>query len=186
MTSSWFLIPQVSTSIWLRNSVSHRRGVRFLRQNLPIDSSQFNITKAAYNGIPIDVKIFYSVKVPRTGLFQAQRVAVSWGSQISRQSAHEGGKVVSPTYRSPLLPLETFLVLRSVRGWVDHRTIVQPKGLIQILGKTGWKDRTFPTKTCVCLWKYLAVIIRFVIPVVLNKLPYFWIDNARVIYTKKV
>jgi hypothetical protein len=34
-----------------------------------------NIKKAAYNGIPIDVNIFYSVKVPRTGLFQAQRVA---------------------------------------------------------------------------------------------------------------
>jgi len=24
-----------------------------------------------------------------------------WGSQISRQSAHEGGKVVSPTHRPP-------------------------------------------------------------------------------------
>ena len=26
------------------------------------------------------------------------------GSQFSRQSAHEGGKVVSPTHRPPLLP----------------------------------------------------------------------------------
>ena len=26
----------------------------------------------------------------------------SWGSHISRQSAHEGGKVVSPTHRPPL------------------------------------------------------------------------------------
>ena len=46
---------------------------------------------------------------------QAQRVPGGSGSQISRQSAHEGGKIVSPTHRPPL-PQEIFLVLFSVRG----------------------------------------------------------------------
>jgi len=35
---------------------------------------------------------------------QTQTVERGWGSQISRQSAHEGVKVVSPTHRPPLPP----------------------------------------------------------------------------------
>ena len=48
----------------------------------------------------------------RTG--QALRVPGGWGSQISRQSAHEGGKVVSPTHRPPLPPRDIFLIFISV------------------------------------------------------------------------
>jgi len=43
-------------------------------------------------------------------------------------TAQDGGKVVSLTDRPPL-PQEIHLVLISVRGCVDPRTIVRPEGL---------------------------------------------------------
>jgi hypothetical protein len=50
----------------------------------------------------------YQVKVkveqPNYRRWQALMVPGVWGSQILRQSAHEGGKVVSSTHRQPLPP----------------------------------------------------------------------------------
>ena len=49
--------------------------------------------------------ILWKVKskaIPCTCLLKPQRVLGGWGSQISGQTAHEGGKVVSPTHRPPL------------------------------------------------------------------------------------
>jgi hypothetical protein len=53
---------------------------------------------------------------------QALRVPGSWSSQISRQSAHEGGKVLIP-----------------IRYWVDPRAIMRSEGLCQ------WKIQIIPS-----------------------------------------
>jgi len=63
---------------------------------------------------------------------QAPKVPGGWGPQIWRQSAHECGKVVSPTHRPPL-PLGNISgrLLIFVRGWVNSWAIVLPGGLCQ-------------------------------------------------------
>ena len=51
-------------------------------------------------------------------------------ARISRQSAHEGGKVVCPMHRLPF-PRLASLVLISISGWVDLRAVVRPEELSQ-------------------------------------------------------
>jgi hypothetical protein len=81
-----------------------------------------------YKAIPLQVW---------TGL----RVPGGWGSQISRQSAHGGSKVVSPTHR-PLI---------SVTGWVDLRATVRTEGLCQWnfpMTPSGIEPATFRLVQC--------------------------------------
>jgi hypothetical protein len=77
--------------------------------------------------------VLISVKVKQSHYRpgQALRIPGCWVSQISRQSAHEGSKVVSLTHQPPLPPQELFMVLISVTSWVNPRTTVRPEGLCQ-------------------------------------------------------
>jgi hypothetical protein len=64
----------------------------------------------------IKVKVKQSLNRPGHDL----SFAGVWGSQTSRQSAHEGGTAALTLH-------EIFLLLISVRGWVDHRVVVRLK-----------------------------------------------------------
>ena len=70
---------------------------------------------------------------------QALRVPGGWSVQISRQSADEGSKVVSPRHRPPLSH-EIFLVLISVTGWVNPRAMVQPEVQGNYISPSGISD----------------------------------------------
>ena len=76
-------------------------------------------------------------------LGQPLRFPGGWGSEISRQSAHEVGKVVSPTH-CPLPTKKVSLVHISVRDWVDPRVILRPEGCQwKIPTPTGIEPATF-------------------------------------------
>jgi hypothetical protein len=79
--------------------------------------------------MPIVLQLKVKQSLYRLG--QALRASGSWGCQISRQSAHEDGKIVSPTGRPPLHTQEISLVLISVRGLGDPIVRVWPEGICQ-------------------------------------------------------
>ena len=61
---------------------------------------------------------------------QVLRVPGVWASQISRQSAHEGGKVVSPTHRPPL-PSGNIPGTHFCYSLSQPKTILRPECLCQ-------------------------------------------------------
>jgi hypothetical protein len=89
-------------------------------------------------GVNQPISKMVRVKLSRYRPGQALGVPGAWGSRISRQSAHECGKVVSPTLR-PSLPQEGLLVLISVRSWIDPRATMRPEGL------SNWKIPVTPS-----------------------------------------
>ena len=89
------------------------------------------------------------VNLSRYGPGGALGVRKGLGYRISRHSAQEGGKVVSPTHR-PSLPPGRILVLISVRGWVDPRVTMRPEGL------SHWKTPVTPSGIEPATFRFVA------------------------------
>jgi len=82
-------------------SECHERLLQNFSLILKILSKRFTDSPCRFSFISYNSVIMLNVKKPHNIPGQFLRVPGGWGSQISRESAHEGGKVVSPTQRQP-------------------------------------------------------------------------------------
>jgi hypothetical protein len=74
------------------------------------------------------------------GLWDVEAPAFSLDNRLT-----DGGKVVSLTRRPPFKPPGRFLVLISVRGWVDPRTTVRLEELGKLKQSTSWGSNPWPS-----------------------------------------
>jgi hypothetical protein len=78
------------------------------------------------------MQIIYGKAIPVTGHEDRQSCETSRLPHFLDNRLTDGGEVVSLTRRPPFTPPGRFLVLISVRGWVDPRAIVRLEGLGQL------------------------------------------------------
>jgi hypothetical protein len=106
-----------------------------------------------YGGTPTRIFLYTMWKIKpsyyRAG--QALRISVGWDSQISRQSAHEGSKVVSPTQRPPLPPgnIPGTHFCFPLQHWLHERASIIRYTHIACLLKL--RTSKWVTRNCICL-----------------------------------
>ena len=120
-----------------------------------------------------------TVKQPHYRPGQALRVPGGWGSKISRQWAHECGKVVSPTHRPPLLPRKYSWYSFLLEAESIPRATVRPEGLCQ------WKIPVIPSGIEPATFRLVAQCLnqlRHRVPPTIKQLPLK--DKWSVFWTK--